>query len=179
MDELVDILDKKGHYTGKSVLKSEAHKKGLFHPTVHIWCYSETGKILLQQRGANKKTFPLKWDVSVAGHMASGETPEVSALREVQEEIGVVIDLSKLEKIGVEKIEKKHSEAIWDREFTTIFLYPLEEDVPLVKQVSEVEALQWITLAEFEELVLKKDERFVPNSTERYIRVINKLKSRI
>ena len=106
MDELVDILDKKGHYTGKSVLKSEAHKKGLFHPTVHIWCYSETGKILLQQRGANKKTFPLKWDVSVAGHMASGETPEVSALREVQEEIGVVIDLSKLEKIGVEKIEK-------------------------------------------------------------------------
>ena len=103
MDELIDILDAEGNYTGKTAMKSEAHKKGLFHPTIHVWCYSGLGKVLLQQRGVKKEIYPLKWDVSVAGHIGAGESPEVGAFREVKEEIGVTINLEELEKIDVIK----------------------------------------------------------------------------
>ena len=179
MDELVDILDENGKYTGESALKSEAHKKGLFHPTVHIWCNSPNGKVLLQQRGANKKTHPLKWDVSVAGHIGAGETPEMGAFREVQEEIGVTINPEKLKPLTILKIEKKYSDSFWDREFTNTFLYQMQDDIPLTKQKAEVEALQWITLQEFEKKVLENDQMFVDNSEDRFKEVIAAIKSRL
>ena len=178
MDELVDILDDLGNYTGQTALKSEVHLKGLFHPTVHVWCYSKTGKVLLQQRGAKKSTYPLRWDVSVAGHVGAGESMETGACREVFEEIGVEIAISKLEKIAVFQIEKQHSTSIWDREFTHTFLYQLDEKTPLVKQESEVEALEWITIKEFENRISNNDDCFVPHSSERYIEVLDAIKSR-
>ena len=177
MDELVDILDERGNYTGKVTVKSEAHKLGLFHPTVHVWCYSKNGRVLLQQRGANKDTFPLKWDVSVAGHVSAGEALEVAAFREVQEEIGITINMSALKKIGIFKIEEEHSEMIWDREFTHTFLYELDDKIPLTRQASEVESLKWLSIQSFEQLVLQEDPGFVPNSTARYLDVLKAIRS--
>ncbi|MEM8926850.1 MAG: NUDIX domain-containing protein [Bacteroidota bacterium] len=179
MDELVDILDEHGNYTGETAMKSKAHQLGLFHPTIHVWCFSKKGQVLLQQRGANKSTYPLKWDVSVAGHIGAGESPDTAAFREVQEEIGVTIKVSKLENIGIFKTEKKHSERIWDREFTHTFLYVLDEKTTLTKQVSEVEALEWVSLEDFEQMAANEDKRFVPNSIERYRQVIQEIKSRL
>ncbi|MGB3152847.1 MAG: hydrolase, partial [Maribacter sp.] len=37
MDELIDILNEEGEFTGETKLKSYAHRMGLFHSTVHIW----------------------------------------------------------------------------------------------------------------------------------------------
>ena len=91
MDERVDILNEQGKPTGESCLKSEAHRKGLLHPTVHIWLYTTDGRVLIQKRGKNKATHPLLWDVSVAGHVAAGEEIVSAAIREVEEEIGLTI----------------------------------------------------------------------------------------
>ena len=136
MDELIDILDKHGKPTGASRLKSIAHKEGLYHPTVHIWCYSSTGNILLQQRGKHKETFPLKWDVSVAGHVGAGEPMALGAQREIKEEIGVDLQPERLEKVGVFKSEKHHAPDFIDREFHHVFLCCLDETVALQKPTS-------------------------------------------
>ena len=56
MDELIDITTKNGIPTGKTALKSEAHKNGWFHATVHIWLYTNDKKVLLQQRAFTKKS---------------------------------------------------------------------------------------------------------------------------
>ena len=179
MDELLDILDEHGKTTGKTVLKSVAHSQGLFHQTIHVWCYSSSGKILLQQRGATKKTYPLKWDVSVAGHISAGESVELGAVREIEEEIGVTIDIRKLEKITVLKKEVKHPNGIWDREFTHLFLYRLDEITILTKQDSEVEALQWLPITEFSIWIKEKRSDLIPNSEARFTRIINEIASRL
>ncbi len=179
MDELVDILDEQGHSTGKTALKSEAHAKGWFHPTVHIWCYSKKRNILLQQRGRYKETFPLKWDISVAGHVGAGESITNGAIREVEEEIGVQITADQLEKIAVFKSEKRHSKTLFDREFNHTFLCLLNEKTILKKQDSEVEALRWIALDEFKEWVATEHTGLVPNTEQRYQRIILEIESRI
>lgn len=150
MDEWVDILDEDGNATGKKCLKSEAHAKGWFHPCVHIWFYTPHGSVLVQQRGALKETYPLLWDVSVAGHMEAGESAEDAALREVAEEIGLHIKASDLQKVGVFKSYKVHSEALIDAEFLNTFIHPLSVSVEaLVPQASEVAALKLISMQEF------------------------------
>jgi isopentenyldiphosphate isomerase len=179
VDEIVDILDKSGNYTGKTALKSVVHSKGLFHPTIHVWFYSPSGKVLLQQRGAEKDTYPLKWDVSVAGHISAGESPELGAYREALEETGITIEQEKLEKIGVLKKEVKHLNGIWDREYTHIFLYLLNENTKLTKQDSEVEALKWISLKEFEMLVKNGDENLISSARERHLSIIKTITSRV
>jgi len=179
MDELLDVLDSYGNYTGETILKSNAHKLGVFHPTVHIWCYTKTGKILLQQRGSNKETYPLKWDVSVAGHVAAGESIELGASREILEEIGVTISIASLEKIGVFKSQKKHSNAILDYEFHHTFLYLLDEKTKLQKQENEVESLEWLPVTKFKEWVTKKQPQLIPNSDKRYEYIIAEVESRL
>ena len=85
-DELIDVLDESGKKTGKQVIKSEAHKNRLWHAAVHIWIFNSRGGVLLQKRKATKQMHPLKWDISVAGHLAAGEDPIEAAVRGVEEE---------------------------------------------------------------------------------------------
>ena len=179
MDELIDILDANGKPTGKTALKSEAHKNGWFHPTTHIWFYTNKGELLLQQRAKSKDTHPLLWDVSVAGHIGAGENVLDSALREVEEEIGLKIAKTDLQKIGCFKEIHKHSDDLIDCEYHHTFLCELKVSLDsLIKQKSEVEALQLMPISQFEDELqnetLKK--KYVPHSIEYYNRIIDSLK---
>lgn len=167
MDELLDILNSNGEKTGKTALKSKAHKEGLYHATIHVWIYTSDRKVLLQQRGFNKETYPGYWDVSVAGHVHAGELIEKAAIREVKEEIGLDIAIEQLEKITVKKGERIHSNGIIDREFYHIFLLKLSAPFSsLKKQNEEVESLQ---LFDFQILKsINPSINLVPNPTEHY-----------
>ncbi len=182
MDELIDILDSNGNYTHKTAMKSEAHAKGWFHPTVHIWFYTSKGEILIQQRSKNKDTHPLLWDVSVAGHIGAGEEIMNSAIREVQEEIGLRINEKDLEKIGVFKSIQKHSESLVDCEFHHVFLsrlkIPLNE---LNKQDSEVHQLSLVSYSVLETNILEQKNwnTYVPHDIIYYKEVFNSIKTRL
>lgn len=179
MDEILDILDENGRFTGKTDIKSRVHKKGLFHPIVHIWCYTEDGAVLVQQRGINKETFPLYWDVSVAGHVAAGETIISAGLREAKEEIGIVPTATELHPVGVFKSVHRHPERGWfDREFHHSFVYPLtaSQVTQLKPQDSEVAQLRMIPFDTFREH-LNHVERYhyVPHSAAYFQQVLHTL----
>lgn len=167
MDELIDILDSQGNKTGKSCLKSTAHKEGHYHATVHVWFYTKTGQVLLQQRGASKKTYPSLWDVSVAGHVHAGEAIEEAAIREAKEEIGIDIESIDLQKIAIRKGERRHSNGIKDNEFYHVFLIELKKDISqLIKQDDEVDDLSLFDL----DILKGTNENFpvVPNTFDYY-----------
>lgn len=182
MDELIDILDADGNYTGETIMKFVAHKNGYFHPTVHIWLYTKNGKILLQQRGKNKDTFPLLWDVSVAGHIGAGEQIEAAAVREIEEEIGLTISAQELKKIGVFTSVQKHHENLIDCEFHHTYIAELKVPLEsLKKQESEVEDLQLTPLLKFSEETwgLANMKKYVPHSSEYYKTVIKAIKKKL
>ncbi len=179
MDELIDILDTKGMPTGKTELKSYAHRVGLFHATVHVWFYTADGKVLLQKRGRDKKTFPLLWDVSVAGHIATKEEIQIAALREIKEEIGISITQDALQKIGVFKSVQKHSPSLIDSEFHHTFICELKLPVTsLEKQEAEVEELKLISIIQFAEELSNTEwaKNYVPHSLVYYQEILKAIK---
>lgn len=148
MDELLDILTPEGQPTGKTALKSEAHKNGWFHATVHIWLFTSDEKILLQKRALTKKVFPGLWDISVAGHIGAGEDVITSAKREVFEEIGLELQERDLIKIGTRIHQVSHANGIQDNEHHHVFIAELKVPLStLTIQEEEVDAIKLYDLS--------------------------------
>jgi len=143
MDELIDILTPEGKSTGKTALKSEAHKNGWFHATAHIWFFTSDKKILLQKRALTKKVFPGIWDISVAGHIGAGEEVLEGAKREVFEEIGLILEDKEFIKIGTRIHQVTHENGIQDNEHHHVFIAELKTPVSeLTMQPEEVAGLE-------------------------------------
>ena len=180
MDEWVDIVDRSGQRTGKAVLKSDAHREGYLHPTVHIWCYAEDGLVLLQKRGAFKTTFPLMWDVSVAGHIGAGEEPIAAALREIKEEIGISVQAAQLQKMGLFQEMHRHENGIIDAELHHIYILKLDSKTTDLKlQPEELEALEWWDLEKLKQAVRNRigKENIVPHELSYYEAVIRAIEA--
>ena len=179
MDELIDIVTEDGKPTGTIARKSEIHKKGWFHNTIHLWLFTIKGNILLQQRSHKKSIFPLLWDVSVAGHIDAGETFIEAALRETHEELGLILRPKDLKKIGVHKHMSSYNNGkIQDNEFHHVYIAQLKVDLnTLIPQPDEVEALKLVSLKEFESLLKHSttNSHFVPTNKAYYKFVSNNI----
>lgn len=69
--------------------RGDAHRQGLCHRSVHILVFNRLGAVFLQKRSPHKDVNPGLWDTSAAGHVDYGESYEASALRELNEELGI------------------------------------------------------------------------------------------
>ncbi len=166
--EFIDILDEFGNPTGVIKRKEEAHAQGLWHKTVHIWCVNSKNEILLQYRSAKMVNWPNRWDISVGGHIDSGETEAVAALREIKEEIGVDIDVSELELISTIKHQSiTNNQTYFDNEFSDIYLVRLDLSLnELQKQEAELDDLKWVKISEFKKMIESSDPSLVPHPEE-------------
>lgn len=177
-DEYVDILADDLTII-KTCLKSEAHKNGWLHPTVHIWFYTDKGEILIQKRANDKKSFPDLWDVSVAGHIETGEETIISAIREIKEEIGLSVTPAQLIKIGVFMEKFEHKEEFTDNEIHHIYLCRLIANVRSLKiQKEELSEIRLISIDSFERATLKFNDsiKLVPHYADYYSFILKEVK---
>ncbi len=86
--ERFDLVDENDVVIGNAT-RGEIHDGGLRHRAVHLFIYNSAGYLWLQKRSLLKDRHPGVWDSSAAGHVDSGETYDVAAKRELQEEMGV------------------------------------------------------------------------------------------
>ncbi|TVY01322.1 NUDIX hydrolase [Cohnella terricola] len=106
MAEMFDVYDETGNRIGIAERK-EAHAKGLWHRTVHCWLVRRveledvsSSSVLFQKRSADKDTNPGLFDITAAGHLQAGESPQ-AVVRELEEELGVSVHFEQLSEIGV------------------------------------------------------------------------------
>jgi len=164
MDEYIDILNDYGEISGKTCLKSEAHKNGFFHQSAHIWIFDKNKNVLIQKRAADKDTFPNLWDISVAGHISAGELPIDAAIREVEEEIGFTISENQLHFISTFRKKIAHSTNLIDNELHHIYICHLNYKLDSLNfQEAEVSALNKIPLNLLKKNIQNNTLKFVPH----------------
>lgn len=87
-DEVFDVVDEADQVTGQAT-RREVHERNLMHRAVHVFVINHHGELLLQKRSRFKDAHPGVWDSSVAGHLDAGESYELAAIRELEEEMGI------------------------------------------------------------------------------------------
>ena len=175
--ELLDILDEKGNYTGKSEERKIVHNKGLWHIHVGVWIMNEKGELLFQQRSQEKKVNAGKW-TRTGGHVDSGETPLQAIQRETNEEIGVKIPIDKFKLLSINKEEVYLTDyKITNRQFIYSYFAPIDykiEDYTIQKE--EVSDLKYITIEEMEKAIQEKDDKYTFIKWDKIGEVIEGLK---
>ena len=175
MDELIDILTPTGEPTGKSAMKSEAHKNGWFHGTVHVWVFTADHKIVLQKRALTKKVLPGLWDISAAGHIGAGESVISAAKREVLEELGLELSEKELLKIGTRVHQIAHPNGIQDNEIHHVFLAELKGDFHhLNAQKAEIDDIQLFDL-EILRTTCELENILLPRFHDYYCSIYNRI----
>ncbi|HEX2621418.1 MAG TPA: NUDIX domain-containing protein [Phototrophicaceae bacterium] len=131
-EELFDIYDDNLEKIGVKP-RSQVHRDGDWHRSFHcnVIYRDAQGKdwMVLQKRAPDKDTFPNCFDVACGGHYSAGEDLETTALRELDEELGLKVAFSNLIFVGIRISMKKPSATTIDREVNDIFF--LVNDQPL------------------------------------------------
>jgi len=76
--------------------KMEAHEKGLLHRAFSVFIFDKKGKMLLQQRAAEKYHGAHLWTNACCSHPLPGEEVANAAHRRLKEELGFVTDLQEI-----------------------------------------------------------------------------------
>lgn len=158
--EWLDIVDENGVPTGQTVERETAHRNGILHRTAHVWIFrmrNGRAEVLLQMRSANKDSYPGCYDISSAGHIPAGVDFVPSALRELQEELGVSANASDLTLCGQRRFTfdaEFHGAPFHDNQVSNIYMLWLDrEAVDFRLQTEEVSAVKWFDFADCMALV--------------------------
>ena len=150
--EMFDIIDENGNKTGLVKERGVVHREGALHATSHIWIARKNERsgydILLQKRNAKKDSHPGCYDISSAGHIGAGDDSLSSAMRELQEELGIIAKPEQLKEFGVQYKNyegKFYGKPFKDNQRSILYLYTeLVDFETLTLQESEIESVIWM-----------------------------------
>ncbi len=99
-DEYLDLVDENDVVIGKK-LRSEVYAEDLNNfRVVNAFLMNSKGEIWIPRRAATKRIFPDCLDMSMGGHVESGETYDLAFKRETSEELNIDTDIANVEEIG-------------------------------------------------------------------------------
>lgn len=153
--EYLDIVDENGQPTGEITARSAAHAEGILHRTSHVWLVRKRDRkieVLFQKRCDAKESYPGSYDISSAGHIPAGVDFAPSAIRELQEELGVEAGEDALIFCGdcMEGCDAVfRGLPFHDREYSRVYaLWCDREESDFQLQPEEVSAVRWMDLDE-------------------------------
>ncbi|MGD8441305.1 MAG: isopentenyl-diphosphate Delta-isomerase [Holophagae bacterium] len=160
---LVDDADREiGHLS-----KGECHDgAGVLHRAFSLFVFNPEGELLLQQRSADKRLWPLYWSNSCCSHPRRGETMELATGRRLAQELGMSADLDYLFKF---QYRAQFDGLGSEHELCWVFA-GTSHDEPR-PNVTEVAAVRWVSPDELDREFETNSAVFTPWFTMEWPRV--------
>lgn len=133
-EEIFDVVNERDEVIDRKP-RREVHRLGLKHRATHVLVFNSRGEVFLQKRSMKKDRQPGLWDSSASGHVDSGEDYDECAMRELHEEIGLIVPqpLERLFKINA--CEETDGEFVW--------IYRCQHDGPFELNPDEIDNGGW------------------------------------
>jgi len=150
--ELLDVVDA-NNVVIATATRGEIHKTGLRHRACHVIVFNSSGSVFVQRRSLSKDSGAGLWDSSSAGHVDSGESYYECAVRELQEELGLVVPVSDLN-------EKFMLPATAENEMEFAQVYTLVTSQQPIPDAIEIMDSKWCEVAELNIWMDQSPEEF-------------------
>lgn len=138
--ELWDLYDKHRRLTEQTMVRGDAMIKDTYHLVIHVVIFNSKNQMLIQKRKYDKVSNPNMWDISVGGSVTAGETSQMGAMRETEEELGLQIDLHN---------QLPHLSMTFERGYDDIYIVNREADIStLAVPNDEVSDARWTDIDE-------------------------------
>lgn len=146
-EEIFDVVNERDEVVGCAP-RREVHARGLLHRAVHVLVFNARGQVFLQKRSLSKDTSPGLWDSSASGHLDRGEEYDACAMRELREEIGLVVARPPERWFRIAACAETGQEFVW--------VYRLGGEGPFTLHPDEIERGDWFPPEEVTRWVAEK-----------------------
>lgn len=149
--ELWDLYNEHRALLGRDHVRGEEIPQGCYHLVVHVWIRNSKDEYLISQRSADRPSFPLMWEC-VGGSVLKGEDSLTGAIREVQEEVGVLLR----EKHGklIKSVVREEVNGVPFRDILDVWLFEYDGPVALEQATTqEVAQTAWMTKVQIQQLL--------------------------
>jgi isopentenyl-diphosphate Delta-isomerase len=150
-EEIFDVVNERDEVISQAP-RREVHARGLWHRAVHVLVFNSKGEVFLQKRSMKKDIAAGKWDSSASGHLDTGEQYDACAIREVREEIGLLLSETPERVFKIDACRATGWEFCW--------IYRCQSEGPFVLHPDEIESGDWFAPAAVTKWVAEKPEDF-------------------
>ena len=154
MDEFVILVDNEDTDLG-AMEKLEAHRQGSLHRAFSVFLFDNEGRMLLQQRAADKYHSPRLWTNACCSHPAPGESVIDAAQRRMKQELGISTRLTPQFKFTY---RAELENGLVEHEIDHVFFGTW--DGQLKPDPREVMDTRWLSLAELDREIATTSEKF-------------------
>lgn len=155
--ELLILVDNDDRETG-NLSKSECHDgDGILHRAFSVFLFNVQGELLLQQRSAEKRLWPMFWTNTCCSHPRQGESMDLATERRLQQELDTS---SALEFVYKFEYQARFGELGSEYELCSVYLGRL--DGAATANDTEIAALRFISAKDLQDEIDSRPEQFTP-----------------
>lgn len=141
-----------------SLSKAECHDAdGVLHRAFSLFAFDARGHLLLQQRSADKRLWPLFWSNSCCSHPRRGESMQTATRRRIRQELGIGADLEFVYKFSY---HARYLDVGSERELCSVFLGRI--DAELKPNSNEIAAVRYVAADELTEALENDPDDYTP-----------------
>jgi len=155
--ELLILVDPDDREAG-NLSKAECHDgDGILHRAFSLFLFNDQGELLLQQRSAEKRLWPMYWSNTCCSHPRQGESMQVATERRLQQELNTAAALEFIYKF---EYQARFGDLGSENELCWVYLGRLEREA--IANDSEIAALRFVSAEELSQEIETEPEQLTP-----------------
>src|SRR5699024_7353729 len=146
-----ELYEKNRKLTKHTMVRGDEMQPDTYHLVIHVAIFNSNNQMLIQKRRHDKIGASNMWDISAGGSVTAGETSQLGAMRETEEELGLNIDLHN---------QLPHLSITFERGYDDIYIVNREADLrTLAVPNEEVSDAAWASIDEIYQMI--DDKTFI------------------
>ena len=156
-NELLILVDNDDRETG-NLSKAECHDgDGILHRAFSVFLFKDRGELLLQQRSAEKRLWPMFWTNTCCSHPRQGESMSLATERRLQQELNTG---SALEFIYKFEYQARFGDLGAENELCSVYLGRINGEA--TANDSEIAAIRYDSAEDLQNEIDSQPEQFTP-----------------
>ncbi len=130
---------------------------GILHRAFSLFLFNQSGELLLQQRSADKRLWPMYWSNSCCSHPRKGEDLAVATQRRLEQELGMGGQFQYLYKF---QYQARFGDLGSEHELCSVFVGNSTD--PVQANPTEIAAWRFISASDLDAEMAERPEDFTP-----------------